>query len=171
MLGSLYMVVEHLYHVCLWRNILRYFGVNHFILGLSLIEGLLHHTRAHGSHLGTMVGVDDSGHDVAAKGRSNLIEQVLVGLLVLLVLVGTDLQFGAVGGETAGERGRHARTQVTSDNGGTHEADLWFLFLEEVYENVSMWGRGIGEETLTVEDEEFVHTIGKNLFFHFTFDI
>ena len=43
-LGSLYMVVEYLYDEVLGRYILAYLWVNNFLLALTLIDALLHHT-------------------------------------------------------------------------------------------------------------------------------
>ena len=42
-LGGLHMVVEDLHDVSLKRNIFAHLGINHFILGLAFINGLLHH--------------------------------------------------------------------------------------------------------------------------------
>ena len=103
-LGSLYVVVEYLYYVCLGRNILRYLGINNLTLCLALVDGLLHNTRTNGSHLWTVVGIDNCGNDVTTEGRTNLIEQILVGLARLLVLVRANLKLCTVSGESAGER-------------------------------------------------------------------
>ena len=64
----------------------------------------LHHARAHGGHLGTVVGINDGGHNVATKGRTNLVEQVVVVLLVLLVVKIANLECRTVGSKSAGER-------------------------------------------------------------------
>ena len=98
------MVVEHLHHISLGRYILRHFGVNHLALCLALIESLLHHTRAHGGHLWTVVGINDGGNDITSESRANLIEQFVVGFLVFLVLIRTNLKFCTVGSKSAGER-------------------------------------------------------------------
>ena len=51
-----------------------------------------------------MVGVDDGSYDVTTEGRTNLIEQILVCLVVLLILERTNLQLCAVGSQTRGQR-------------------------------------------------------------------
>ena len=102
-LGSLYVVVEYFYYEVLSRNILAYLWINHFLLALTLVDALLHHARANGSHLRTVVWVYDSSHDVTTEGRTNLIEQTLIVLTTLLIVVITDFKFCTVGGKTAGQ--------------------------------------------------------------------
>ena len=103
-LGSLHMVVEYFHNECLGADILRNLGINHFLLAGTIIDGLLHHTATNGSHLRTMVGVHDGSHDVTTKGRTNLIEQVLIALSFLLILIRTNLQLGTVCRQTRGQR-------------------------------------------------------------------
>ena len=98
------MVVEHLHDKGLGAHILRNLGINDLLLALTLIKSLLHHTRADGSHLGTVFGVHDGSHDVTTEGGTNLIEQVVVNLIVLFVLIRADLQLGAVSSQTRGQR-------------------------------------------------------------------
>lgn len=102
-LGSLYVVVEYFYYEVLSRNILAYLWINHFLLALTLVDALLHHARANGSHLRTVVWVYDSSHDVTTEGRTNLIEQSLIVLAALLVVVITNLKLCTVGSQTAGQ--------------------------------------------------------------------
>ena len=61
----------------------------------------LHHAFADGSHLRAVFRVDDRSDDVAAEGRTDLVEKILVRLADFLVLVVADLQCGAVGRQTA----------------------------------------------------------------------
>ena len=103
-LGSLYMVVEHLHDVCLRAYILRYLRINHLLLAVTLVECLLHHATTNGSHLGAMVGVHDRCHDVTTKGRTNLIEQVVIVLATLVIVERTDLELCTVGSQTRGQR-------------------------------------------------------------------
>ena len=42
-LGSFYVMVEHLNHVSLSRYILRHLGINNLALGIALVDSLLHH--------------------------------------------------------------------------------------------------------------------------------
>jgi len=79
-----------------------------------------------------VLGVDDGCHDVAAKGRTNLVKQVFVLSLADWVGVIANLQGGTVGGKTAGEARRDAWSQVATNHGSTHQADLWLDFLEKV---------------------------------------
>ncbi len=102
-LGSFYVVVEHFHDESFSRYIFRNFRINHLFLAFTLINSLLHHTTTHGSHLWTMVGIHDSSHDVSTEGRTNLIEQVLVNLIVLFVLIRTNLQFRAISCKTTGQ--------------------------------------------------------------------
>ena len=104
MLGSLNVVVEHLYDECLGRHIFLHIRIDLLTNALALIDGLLHHAATHGGHLGTMLRIDDRGHDVATEGRTDLIEQVLIDLTLLLVLIRANLQLGAVSSQTRGQR-------------------------------------------------------------------
>ena len=104
MLGSFHVVVEHLHDKGLGAHILRNLGINHLFAAVTLVESLLHDTTADGSHLGTVFGVHDGSHDVTTEGGTNLIEQVVVNLIVLLVFIGTNLQLGAVSSQTRGQR-------------------------------------------------------------------
>ena len=117
-----------------------------------------------------MVGVDDGGHDVAAEGGTDLVEQVLVHLAAFLVLVGANLELRAVGREAAGEARRDTRAEVAADDGGAHEANLWLLLLEEVHHDVGVGSRGVGEQLGGVEDEEFVNAVGQDLLLDFALD-
>ena len=102
-LGSLYVVVKHLYYESLGAYILAYLRINNLLAALAIVEGLLHHTTTNSSHLWTMVGVHDSSYDVTTEGRANLVEQILVGLTSHLVLERTNLQLCAVGSQTRGQ--------------------------------------------------------------------
>lgn len=170
-LGSLYVVVEHLYyagnsHIHIFGNL----GINHFLLAFTVVDGLLHHAGADGCHLGAMLGIHDRGHDVTTEGGTNLIEQVVKHLVVLLVLVGTDLQFGAVGCQSAGQRRTYAGTEVTANHRGTHQTDLRLLLLEEVYDNVGVGSRCVREQSFAVENKQLVNAVGQNLILHLIFN-
>ena len=170
MLGSLHVAVEHFHYIVFHGHVLRHVRIDHFFLSLAFIESLLHHTAAHGSHLRTMVGIDNGGNDVAAESWTNLIEQSLIVLAALLVVIVTNLKLSAVGSQSAGERRRHARTQVTTYDGGTHEAYLRFFLLEQVDQYVGVWCRGVGEESLAVEHEQFIHAVWQNLCLYLALD-
>ena len=91
------MAFDNLHHIVLGRHILRYIGINHLALRLTAIQSLLHHARAHRCHLWTMVGVNNRGHDITTKGRTNLIEQVSIVLTRFLFVVVTNLELRAIG--------------------------------------------------------------------------
>ena len=139
-LGGLHMVVEDLDDVSLRRDIFRHLGIDHFVFGLAFIDSFLHHARAHRGHLRTMLRIDDGSHDIATESGTNLIEQVVVVLLRLDVVEVADFELGAVGGEAAGQRGADARTEVATDDGGAHQADLRLFLLEEVDEDIGVRG-------------------------------
>ena len=103
-LSSLNMTVEHLYNEIGLGNILGNIGVNNLALSLALIESLLHHAATYGSHLRTVVGIDDGSHDVTAECRTNLIEKIVVVSAALLVVVVANLKLCTVGCQSAGER-------------------------------------------------------------------
>ena len=102
-LGSLYVAVDDLHGVGGGRDIVFGIGIYYLALGFALIESLLHHAGAHGSHLRTMVGVDDGCHDVSAESRTDGVEHVSVVLAALFVVVVADLQLGAVSGQSGGQ--------------------------------------------------------------------
>ena len=165
-LGGLHMMVEDTDDESLRADILRDLWVDHFLAALALVDGFLHDARTDGGHLRTVVGVDNRGHDVATKGGTNLIEQIVVVLLGLGIVVGTNLQLCAVGGQSAGQRRRHAGSEVAADDRGAHQADLGVLLLEEVHEDVGVGSGCVGEQSFAIEDEELVDAIGQDLLFH-----
>ncbi len=103
MFGSLHVVVEYLHNESLGAYILADLRIYNLLLAVTLIDSLLHHTRADGSHLGTVFRIHNRCHDVTTEGGTNLIEQVLVNLIILLVLEVANLQFRAVGSQTRGQ--------------------------------------------------------------------
>ena len=102
--GFLYMSFEYLNDIRLRADVFRYHGIHHLAFRLALIQRLLHHSRTHGSHLWTMIGVDDGGHDVATKGRSDLIKQIVIVLLGFTVVVVANLQLRTISRQPTGER-------------------------------------------------------------------
>ena len=130
-LGSLDMMVKDLDNIGLGGNIFIDIGIDNLTGSLALVESFLHDARADGSHLRTVVGIDDRSDDIASESWADLIEKVLVGLAALVVCVRTDLKLGTVGGEAAGQRGRDPWAEVTTDDGRTHQADLGLLLLEQ----------------------------------------
>ena len=88
---------------------------------------LAHHALADGRHLRTVVGIDDRGDNVAAEGRTNLVEQVLIICLGLGIGVVADHELRTVGRQTAVQRRRHARREITAHGRRTEQGDLRLL--------------------------------------------
>ena len=137
---------------------------------LTFVGGIedffLHNTLAYGGHLRTAVGIDDCGHDVAAESRTDLVEQVLVFLAGLGILVVADYKRCAVGRKARMEAGGYARTEVSADACGAHQADLRLDFAEEVDEHGCVGVGGVGIEALVGHFIHYVGTIGEKLVFH-----
>ena len=125
----------------------------------------LHHAFADGSHLRTVFRVDDRSDDVAAEGRTDLVEKVFVRFADLLVLVVADLQCSAIGRQTALEGRGYARTEVAAYHGGTHQADLGFFLLEQVDQSRGVGQRSVRSQSLAVEHVQDVHSVLHDLFF------
>ena len=110
-------------------------------------ELLAHHALADRRHLGTVVGVDDRGDDVAAEGGTDLIKKVLVLLARLGVLVVADLQLRAVGRQAAVQRRRYAGCEVAAHGRSAEECDLGFLLFDQPAQHGRMGQRAErGEE-------------------------
>ena len=168
--GSLHVMVQDLHDIGFRTHVAVHLGIDHFPAGLARIESLLHDAGTDRRHLRTVVRIHDRGHDVAAEGGTDLVQELLVGLSGLDVVEITDLELRAVGGEAAGQGGGHARAQVPTDDGRAHQADLRFFLLEKVHENIGM-GRGrVREQVLPVEYEQFVHPVREDLGLHGPFD-
>ena len=129
-----------------------------------------HHAGTHGSHLRTVVGIDNGGNDVSAEGRTDLVEQTFVVLTALAVVVVADFERCAVGGESAVQGRRNAGSEVAAYHCGAHEADLGLLLFEEVHQNRGVGLGCVGIESLIVEYVELVHAIGEDFFFHLSGD-
>ena len=168
--GRFDVAVDDLHHIVLGRHVLGNIGDNHLALVVLVQDLLLHDSAAHGGHLGPVLGVHDGGNDVASESGADLVEKVGVLLVGLDVLIVPDFKLGAVGGEAAGKGGTHARAEVAAYDGGSHQADLRILLLEEVHEDVRVGKGSVGEEAGGVEDEEFVHSVGEYLALDFAGD-
>ena len=170
MLGLLDMVIENLHHISLLGDIFIDIRINHLSGGLSLINSLLHDTRADSRHLRTVIRIDDGRDNVATESGTDLVKKILVGLSGLRVGVRTDLKLGTVGGEAAGQRGRYPRTEVATDHGSAHEANLRLLPLEKLHKDVSVRSGSVREQTFSVKNKELVHTVRKDLILDLTLD-
>ena len=101
-----------------------------------------HHALAHGGHLRPLVVVDDRGDDVAAEGRANLQQQILVLDLGLRVGDVADVQVGAVGRQAGPQRRGHARRQVAAHRRGADDHDLRPVLLDQRGEHLGV-GQGL----------------------------
>ncbi len=68
------------------------------------------------------LGIDDGGDQVAAKGRPDLVQQVLVRLPAALKIA--NPQVGAVGGQAGPNSAGDARRQVAPDGRRAEEQDI-----------------------------------------------
>ncbi len=126
------MAVDDFYNEVCIAYIFRSVEVDYIALVVGVVDFLFHHAFADGGHLRTAFGVYDCCNDVAAECGTDLIEQVGVFLACFRILVVADLKRSAVGGESAVEAGRYARTEVASYTCCSHQADLGLDFLEKV---------------------------------------
>jgi hypothetical protein len=117
-----------------------------------------------------VLGIHDGSDDISTERRTYLIEQVLECPAALLVFIRAYFKLCAVGRQSAGKRRRHAWPEITAYHRGAHEAYLRVLLLEKVYENISMRDGCVREQTLGVEDKEFVHAIRQYLFLNSSLD-
>ena len=127
---------------------------------------LAHDTLADGSHLRTVVRVDDGGDDVAAEGGTNLVEQVLVLLAALGVAVVADDQLRTIGRQTAVQRRRHARGEVAADARGAEEHNLGFLLLNQAAHDGRVGQRAERGQLLVVGHPYGVGAIAGQLLLH-----
>ena len=97
-----------------------------------------------------MVGIDDRGDDVAAEGGTNLVEQVLIVGLGLGIGVVADHELRAVGRQTAVQRRRHARREITAHGRRTEQGDLRLLLPDQAAQHRRMGQRAERREDLVV---------------------
>ena len=105
-----YMAVDYLNHIICFRNVFSYIVVNDFtrIVGIEYL--FLHHPFAYGGHLRAMFRIDDRSYDITSKSRTDLVEQILVGLTGFLIFVRTDFERGTICGQATGQCRRDTRT-------------------------------------------------------------
>jgi len=160
------MPFQHFHHKILRSNILADINVLHLTLMGFRKDLLLHHPFAHGSHLRTAVGIDNGGDDVSAKGRTNLIQQILVHGVGLLLLMVTDFQAGTVGGQTAVQGAGNPGSQVAANHRCPHQGYLRFLLLKEFDQNRCVRQGGIGFQDIAFGNVHDIHTKRKQLLLH-----
>ena len=164
--GLLHVTVDDLHYIVRFGHVLGHVVTDYFALIVGVEDFFLHHTFADGGHLRTVFGIDDGGYDVTAESGTDLIEKLVVSLAELLVLVATDFQLSTVGGQSAGQGRRYTRSEVAADDGGTHQADLRLLFLEQVDKDGSVGQGSIGEEARGIEHVYAVYAERQHLFFY-----
>ena len=91
-------------------------------------------------------------------------------LACFLVIIVANLQLGAVCGKSASKRRRHARSQIATDNRCAHQADLRFLLLKEVHQDVGMWRRRVREEPIGIKNEKLIYAVRQDLAFDMAFN-
>ena len=111
---------------------------------------LAHHALADGRHLGTVVGVHDRRNDVAAEGRANLVQQILILRTGFRVLMVADHQLRTVGRQTTEQRRRYARSEIAADGSRTEKGDLGLLLLDQTAHHSRMGQRAERSELLAV---------------------
>ena len=137
-LGGLHMTIEHLSNIFRFRHELSHILDDDLTLIIGIKHLCLHDTTADSSHLGTILGVDNSCHDVTSKCGTNLIKEILIGLARSLILMRTNLQCRTIGRQTAVQGTADTRSKVTTNHIGTHQADLRLFLLEQIHEHCRM---------------------------------
>ena len=139
MLCLFYVTVENLYNILSFWHVLCNVVTDNLSLVVFIKNFLLHHTLTNSSHLWAMLWVYDSSNDVTTESWTNLVKLLLIvlvykltSLILHLHVEVANLKFCTVGSKTAEKSRANTRTEVTTDNGSTHKADLWLLLLEEI---------------------------------------
>ncbi len=151
MFRLLHVAVYHLHHIVLRGGVVIGLEVDDLSGVVGILHLLFHHTLAHGGHLGSTLGIDDSSHNVAAERRTDLEQKILVFLTVARVGMVADFERCAVRRQSAVKRRGDARSEISSYRSRSHERDARFLLLEEIDEQRCVRERGIGIEALVLE--------------------
>lgn len=106
-----------------------------------------------------MIGIDDRSDDVAAEGRTDLVEQVRVLPARLGILVVADHQLGAVGRQAAVEGRRHARREVASHGRGAEQDDLGLFLPDQAAQHGRVGQRAERSEGGVVGDPHRVRAV------------
>ena len=160
------MTVDNLYYIICFGYIFRNVVTNNLTLIVSINNFFLHHSFTNSRHLRTVFRIDDSSYNVTTKSWTNLIQQIFISNPILLVFMITDFQLSTVGSQTTCQSWRNTRSQVTTDNGSSHQTDLWFFFLKQVDKNRSMRKWSIREQARSIEYMNTVYSVWQNLFFY-----
>ena len=160
------MAVDDFYYIVRFGNIVGYIMFDDLTFIVSIQNLFLHHALAYGCHLRAVFGVHNRCHDVTAECGTDLVQQVLVGLTFFFVLVAADFERSTIGCQSAGQCGRYARTEVTTDDGCAHQADLRLFFFEQVDEDGRMGKGSVWEQARSVEYMKLVNAERQYLFFN-----
>ena len=148
--------------------------------GLRLVElGLLHDAGTDGGHLRAEARADDGGHQVAAEGGTGHLQALVLivplglvhvdgGVLAeeLDVLLGVDVQAGAVGGQTGVETGCAAGRQIAADVGRAEEKDLGLVFTDDVADDLGIRVGGVLLETGILADDDLIGAVAGDVVGH-----
>ena len=99
---------------------------------VGIEDFFLHHAFAYGGHLRTAVGIDNCCYDIAAECGANLVQQVGIFFAGLGIFVVADFECGAVSCQTTVEARADTWTEVTTNAGSAHEANLGLNLTEEI---------------------------------------
>jgi len=122
-----------------------------------------HDALADGGHLGLVVGGDDGGDDVAAEGRADLVEEVLVLGLGDGVGVVADPEVRAVGGEAGAEACGDAGREVAAGGAGAEEHDLGRRALDHLADHAGIGQGAVDREGRVVGDVDDIGARGDEL--------
>ena len=113
-----------------------------------------------------MVGIDDGGDDVAAEGRTNLIEQVLVRPAALGIGMVAYDEARTVGREPAAQRGGDARSEVAPHRRRTEQGYLGFLLFEDTANHRRMGQGAVRSELRIVRQPERIGSVASDNLIH-----
>ena len=101
----------------------------------------------------------------AAKGRADLVQDVVVFLAGAEVCVVANLEGCAVGGEAAAQVGGDAGRKVAAHAGGTVEHHFGLTFADDAVDDAEMGQGAVGRQARIVGIKDGVDTIGIQLLF------
>ena len=104
--------------------------------------------------------VDDRGNEVSAEGRSDLEEQVLIGLVFLLDVVVADLEIGAVRRQAAAEGAGDSRGEVASVGRSADEEDLGLALLRFRDRHAGVGEGSVEGQLFVVGQDDAVGAVG-----------
>jgi hypothetical protein len=109
------------------------------------------------------VRVDDRGDQVAAEGRPDLEEQVLVGLVFLLDVVVADLEIRAVGRQAAAQGAGDARGEVAAVWRAADQEDLRLALLDLLDRDAGVGESPVQGQLFVVGEDDAVGAVGDDV--------